>query len=247
MKIQKITLSRINLAAYNPRIDLKPDDPVYKQLLRSIDEFGCVQPLIWNRRSKNLVGGHQRLKILQAKGIKEAYVSIVDLPPEKEKALNIALNKISGDWDKAKLAELVDELVKTPEIDIESVGFDLPEADVVYLSSLSCALIRGDIDKVLKAVDELWKTVVLPHETSAKDLDMLRQIKDTQFEEAWSIISIIFYKTRSEGGGITPYPLTLTPTGILIGICAFDELTGSDTDLKATFSVQKGFFSQLER
>jgi len=129
MIIQKIPLSRINPAIYNPRRDLKPDDPVYKQLLRSIDEFGCVQPLIWNRRSKNLVSGHQRLKILQAKGIKEAYVSIVDLPPEKEKALNIALNKISGDWDQDKLKMLLDELLEIPDFDVELTGFELPDIE----------------------------------------------------------------------------------------------------------------------
>jgi len=106
MNIQKISLNKINPATYNPRRDLKPDDSEYKQLLKSIDEYGCVQPLIWNKRTGNLVSGHQRLKILQAKGIKEAYVSIVDLPPEKEKALNIALNKISGDWDHDKLYQL---------------------------------------------------------------------------------------------------------------------------------------------
>ena len=72
MKIQKIALSRVNAAAYNPRKDLRPEDPEYKKLLRSIDEFGFVEPLIWNRRTSNLVGGHQRLKILLAKGIKEA-------------------------------------------------------------------------------------------------------------------------------------------------------------------------------
>jgi ParB-like chromosome segregation protein Spo0J len=65
-------------------------------LLKSIDEFDCVEPLVWNCRSGNLVGGHQRLKILKARGDKHILCSIVDLSPEKEKALNIALNKIEG-------------------------------------------------------------------------------------------------------------------------------------------------------
>ncbi len=129
MKIQKIPLSRINPASYNPRRDLKPDDKEYKQLVKSMDEFGCVEPLVWNKRTGNLVGGHQRFKVILAQGAKEAQVSVVDLSLEKEKALNIALNKIRGDWDRTKLAELIDELVKTPQIDIESVGFDMPEAE----------------------------------------------------------------------------------------------------------------------
>ena len=129
MNIKTISIDKINPASYNPRRDLKPDDKEYKQLVKSMDEFGCIQLLVWNKRTRNLVGGHQRFKVLLAQGAKEVEVSVVDLPLEKEKALNIALNKISGDWDRTKLAELIDELVKTPEIDIESVGFDLPEAE----------------------------------------------------------------------------------------------------------------------
>ncbi len=127
MKIQKIALSRVNPVEYNPRKDLRPQDPEYKKLLRSIDEFGFVEPLIWNRKTGNLLGGHQRLKILLAKGIKEAHVSIVDLPLDKEKALNIALNKISGDWDEDKLAKLLEDLSVCPDFDVSLTGFDLPE------------------------------------------------------------------------------------------------------------------------
>jgi len=111
MNIEKIPTSKINPAPYNPRKNLQPDDLEYKKLLRSIDEFDCVQPLVWNCRTGNLVGGHQRLKVLIARGDKEVLCSIVDLPPEKEKALNLALNKISGDWDEDKLATLLDELI----------------------------------------------------------------------------------------------------------------------------------------
>ena len=97
MQIERISIDRINPAPYNPRVDLRPGDPDYQRLSKSIETFGCVEPLIWNRRSGNLVGGHQRLKILRARGDTEADVSVVDLPPAKEKALNVALNKISGD------------------------------------------------------------------------------------------------------------------------------------------------------
>ena len=98
MIVKAISVKEINPALYNPRRDLKPDDKEYKQLVKSINEFGCIQLLIWNRRTKHLVGGHQRFKVLLAQGTKEVEVSVVDLPLEKEKALNIALNKISGDW-----------------------------------------------------------------------------------------------------------------------------------------------------
>jgi len=129
MDIQKIPIEQINPAPYNPRIDLKPDDPEYQKLRRSIDEFGCVEPLIWNIRTNNLVSGHQRFKVLLARGDQEVIISVVDLPPDKEKALNIALNKIGGDWDRDKLSELLAELIDVPDIDVELTGFDLPEIE----------------------------------------------------------------------------------------------------------------------
>ena len=129
MIIKSIATNRINPAPYNPRKDLKPDDRQYQQLVRSIDEFGFVEPLVWNTRTGNLVGGHQRFKVLLAQGVQEVQVSVVDLPMAKEKALNIALNKISGAWDNDKLAELLDELLRSPEIEIDSMGFEMPEAE----------------------------------------------------------------------------------------------------------------------
>ena len=68
MLIKKIPIGRINPAPYNPRRDLKPDDAQYQHLVRSMEEFGCVEPLIWNPRTGNLVGGHQRFKVLVAQG-----------------------------------------------------------------------------------------------------------------------------------------------------------------------------------
>lgn len=68
MRISKIPVSRIKPAVYNPRKDLKPDDTEYRRLVRSLDEFGCVEPLVWNQRTGNLVGGHQRFKVLVAQG-----------------------------------------------------------------------------------------------------------------------------------------------------------------------------------
>ena len=78
--IETIPVSKINPATYNPRKDLKPEDPEYKKLLQSIIVFGYVDPLVWNKRTGNLVGGHQRFKILLAMGFKEVQVSVVDLP-----------------------------------------------------------------------------------------------------------------------------------------------------------------------
>ena len=128
MRLKTIPLASLNPAPYNPRVALKPGDPDYERLARSMDEFGCVEPLVWNERTGNLVGGHQRLAVLQACGATEIDVSVVDLPPDKEKALNLALNKIAGRWDESALAALLDDLLKTPDLDFDLTGFDIAEA-----------------------------------------------------------------------------------------------------------------------
>ncbi|GEC92418.1 MULTISPECIES: site-specific DNA-methyltransferase [Brevibacillus] len=128
MDIRKISVSKINPAPYNPRVDLQPGDPEYEKLKRSIEEFGYVQLLVWNERSGNLVGGHQGFKILvNEQGRTEVDVSVVDLDDINEKALNIALNKISGAWDEDKLAQVLSELQES-DLDVELTGFDLEEA-----------------------------------------------------------------------------------------------------------------------
>ncbi|EKB7617333.1 site-specific DNA-methyltransferase [Enterococcus faecalis] len=110
MNIEKMKLSELRPAEYNPRVEFKPGMVEYEKLKQSIQEFGFVDPPIFNKRTGNLVGGHQRVSVAKDLGIGEIEVSIVDLPIEKEKALNIALNKISGQWDEDKLALLLNEL-----------------------------------------------------------------------------------------------------------------------------------------
>lgn len=131
MDIQKVLISEINPAPYNPRLDLKPGDAEYEKLKKSMAEFGYVEPLVWNQRTKTLVSGHQRFKILIEQGLQEVAVSVVDLPLKKEKALNLALNKIEGDWDENKLAQLLDELNNDGEIDLGLTGFDMPEVSEI--------------------------------------------------------------------------------------------------------------------
>lgn len=132
MEIVKIPVSKINPLPHNPRKDLKPTDIEYQQIEKSLDTFGLVEPPVWNKETGNLVGGHQRFKILVRKGHKEIWVSVVSLSPEKEKALNIALNKVQGAWDKEKLALLLDELIKMPDFDLTATGFTPPELSQLF-------------------------------------------------------------------------------------------------------------------
>ena len=111
MQIEIMKLANLKPADYNPRIELTAGMDEYEKLKQSILEFGFVDPPIFNKRTGNLVGGHQRVAV--AKDL-ELYEEIegsgVDLPLDKEKALNVALNKISGHWADDKLALLLKEL-----------------------------------------------------------------------------------------------------------------------------------------
>jgi ParB-like chromosome segregation protein Spo0J len=89
LEIKRIPLSEINPAKYNPRKDLKPGDLEYEKLKKSIETFGYVEPIVWNRQTGNIVSGHQRLKILRHRGETEIECVVVDLDEQQEKALNI--------------------------------------------------------------------------------------------------------------------------------------------------------------
>lgn len=147
MEIRTVPMNRINPVAYNPRLDLAPGDPEYEKLKKSIESFGYVEPMVWNARNGNLVSGHQRYKILRQKGVEKVEVSVVDLPDDQEKALNLALNKIRGDWDQDKLAGLLDELCKMPEFPMELTGFDLPEISSILDASANQDEDNFDFDR----------------------------------------------------------------------------------------------------
>lgn len=89
MYIKNVAVEELKVAPYNPRKDLRPEDVEYQSIKRSLDKFGCVEPIIWNERTGNVVGGHQRLKILMDNGAEAVDVSVVNLDPIEEKALNV--------------------------------------------------------------------------------------------------------------------------------------------------------------
>lgn len=126
MKTKVLKLADIQPATYNPRKDLKPGDSQYEAIKNSIDEFGFVEPLIVNQRNNTLVGGHQRYKILIAQGVEETEAVLVDLDEQDERALNIALNKIDGEWDNGKLQDLLKELQQD---DVLKIGFSQEECE----------------------------------------------------------------------------------------------------------------------
>ena len=131
MLIEKKNVAELLPADYNPRKDLKPGDPEYEKLKRSIEQFGYVEPVIWNATTGRVVGGHQRLKVLQDMGMTEVDCVVVELDEEHEKALNVALNKISGEWDNDKLALLIADL-QGADFDVSLTGFEPEELEDLF-------------------------------------------------------------------------------------------------------------------
>jgi DNA modification methylase len=145
MVIEKKHTADLLPADYNPRKDLKPGDAEYEKLKRSIEQFGYVEPVIWNRTTGFVVGGHQRLKVLLDMGIAEVECVVVEMDAEKEKALNIALNKISGEWDKDKLALLIADL-QGADFDVSLTGFEPAEIDSLFKDAQQSKVKDDDFD-----------------------------------------------------------------------------------------------------
>lgn len=132
MEMKKYKIEELIPATYNPRKNLTPEDNEYQKIKRSIEQFGYVEPIIINK-DKTIIGGHQRLNVLRDLGYKEIDVIEIDIDKTKEKALNVALNKISGEWDIDKLGLLLNEL-KTDNFDLDITGFDASELDGILFN-----------------------------------------------------------------------------------------------------------------
>lgn len=120
MGIQKVKISDLVYAGYNPRRMSEHD---FEALKNSIKEFGLVEPIVVNK-DLTIIGGHQRARACQELGLTEVDTIQVDLTKEKEKLLNLALNKIVGEWEEKKLASLISTLNEAIPDNINLTGFD---------------------------------------------------------------------------------------------------------------------------
>ena len=140
VKLDKIKLTEINPAEYNPRV-ISPEE--YKKLSRSINEYGLVDPILINLKNNTIIGGHQRYDVLLEEYNKtqdKIYEDLLVLSrgdigwvfldeelnitdENHERGLNIALNRISGDWDIPKLRDLLEDLVAN-DFELSLTGFD---------------------------------------------------------------------------------------------------------------------------
>lgn len=136
-------VERINPAEYNPR---QISDDEFRKLVKGLAEFGIVEPLVVNHDG-TLIGGHQRLKGAVELGWTEVPVIRVNLDKKKEKALNLALNRLGGAWDYGKLTNMLNEFESDLEFDIELTGFDIIEAaDLTEVRGADPTTLAGSFD-----------------------------------------------------------------------------------------------------
>lgn len=164
MNIVTMPVADLHPADYNPRKDLKPGDKEYDKLARSIEDFGYVEPIVWNRTTGNIIGGHQRLKVLVEKGYTEVEVVELELSEQEEKILNVALNKISGRWDNEKLIAILEELHEQEEM--EATGFEDWELEALKVTYDHIEdLLQDDFADIGKGErDDFTMTFTLPAE-----------------------------------------------------------------------------------
>ena len=130
MEIKKLKIDSLVPADYNPRKKLKPGDAEFEKIKNSINEFGYVDPVIVNK-DLTVIGGHQRISVLKTLGYEEIDCVVIDVDKTKEKALNIALNKITGEWNRELLADLIKDL-QDLDYDTSFTGFEPPEIDALF-------------------------------------------------------------------------------------------------------------------
>lgn len=127
LRMERRKLSDLLPAEYNPRVTLGPEDKDFQDLVESIRTLGYAEPILINEDG-TIIGGHQRYNALIYLGWDEADVVVYPCSKVKEKALNVALNKIDGRWDTIKLVNLLEQ-INLEGVDFTVTGFTQDELD----------------------------------------------------------------------------------------------------------------------
>ena len=131
MRVENWPISKLKPAEYNPRVELKPGDEEFDNIQRSIEQWGLVEPIVVNSDG-TIIGGHQRYNVLKHLGYSKVQVSVVDLKKNDEKALNVALNNLSGSWDDEKLYEVLKDL-DLDNYDFSITGFKKADMETLEI------------------------------------------------------------------------------------------------------------------
>lgn len=154
---ETIHRSKLKNASYNPRhLTLRGR----QKLKDSLKRVGLVQPIVWNKRSGNIVGGHQRISqidALEKSGNYSLTVAVVDVDEARERELNVLLNntEVGGDWDFEKLKELLND----PLVELENTGFDSAEMMKMFGKSVGMpeSAHQQEVAEQLKGVKEAYE------------------------------------------------------------------------------------------
>ena len=160
-ELKVLPVSVLKPAEYNPRKKLKKGDKEYEKIKNSIEEFGFADPLVVNA-DMTIIGGHQRLTVAIDLGYTEVPCAVVDVDKTREKALNIALNKITGAWDDQMLADLLSDL-KAEDFDLGFTGFEAAEVEQLFSNIYDKQVKEDDFDvdselkqPVFSKLGDLW-------------------------------------------------------------------------------------------
>lgn len=157
MNIEKANINDLISPDWNPR---QITETEMEKLKTSIKEFGYVDPIIVNQHNNHIVGGNQRYLALKELGYNEVEVLYINEPNIlKEKAMNIALNKISGEWDQDKLDVVLEE-IQLSDIDITLTGFD--EIEFTNLSEDEEYIIPDDEPEYDESIADDIETITCP-------------------------------------------------------------------------------------
>ena len=137
--IQNYPVEKLKLYPDNPR---KMSAREFENLVNSIENFGVVEPLVINSKNQ-VIGGNQRLLAIRKLGIDKVPVVRIDLPLSKEKALNLALNRIQGEWDFTKLSDFIADI---EEEDLDLTGFEDTELNLMG--------VEGETEKAIEEFEE---------------------------------------------------------------------------------------------
>lgn len=156
MRRERRKINSVLRAEYNPRVTLQPGDPEFDALAETIKNDGLLELPVLNIHNNTLVGGHQKLSVLEYLGETECDFSIVDIDdPIKEKRLNLYLNKAQGDWDYAKMEEIIEGLGDRAT----ETGFTLPEIDAMR-HSIEDALDTDFLEEELAAIEDTFNVTL---------------------------------------------------------------------------------------
>ena len=146
LTIKKMKIADLNPAKYNPRKELKPGDKEFEKLKNSIEHFGYVELIVVNTANHNtVISGHQRLNVLKYLNVDEIECVTVEMNETEEKALNIAMNKVSGAWNEQLLADLIVDL-QSVDFNVDLTGFEAPEVEQLFSKVYNKKIKEDDFD-----------------------------------------------------------------------------------------------------